>query len=543
MKFKLISLLVLVFFLKQVSWLGLIPMFHFPDEEQHFAQTFFLAEKGRLPHGAEDDVSFEIDKASEILGTKRSGSGTNKFTYHPEFRIPYSKTEIGIFEKEIEDLNTKENRKTMVKHEAARYGPVYYFLTSLAYKAFYSYNLFVRLFASRFVSVLLSLLNFLVIFKISKILFKDKLSRIVLTFMVGFQPMFSFVSSGINSDNLFNLLFSLVLFFCLKIFLLKRQKVISSNIFNVFKVLGLVLVLVLGYYTKEQIFISLPIIVFACLLSLMKRGVKDRLAKFIFLFLGLGLFLFLTRGRIAIPEYNPLGVSKLKETFFEYMFWHVKHTIAETIPWYWGVFNWLGVTLPRWVLQLQARLLILSALGFLVYLFKQIKGGKLFSTKNLKLFFLLGSAGIYYFAIIFWDYFFRQTHGFSFGIQGRYFFPTIVSHMVFMLVGLKTLVPKKFKKLFLKVLLLWWGVFSLIGLFTAASAYYKIWPISLFLAQASQYKPLLFKSFGLSINISLFLVLLFYFLYKILAFDNKLSTFKGKLLKRKLLKSDEKRAA
>ncbi|PIS09183.1 hypothetical protein COT75_02900 [Candidatus Beckwithbacteria bacterium CG10_big_fil_rev_8_21_14_0_10_34_10] len=524
MKKILIVLLLLAHFLKQLFWLGVIPIWHFPDEEQHFANVAFQAEKGFSLKGTQvkNDVNQEIDISSELLGTKRDQRGINKFTYHPEFKIPYLKEETGLHEKEITNLNNQENRQTMVKKEAARYDPAYYFLDSLIYKFFYQDDLFVRVFSSRFLSVILSTLTVFIVYLISKEIFKKEYFRLALTFLVAFQPMFSFVSAGVSSDNLFNLVFTLIIYACLKLMFIKPKLLIKKE--NLFYFFLLILSLFIGLKTKKQIIIALPIIFLSFLLSLFKRNKKARKISIGIIASGVIIYLIATQGKIDIPEYNPGESSKLAENLWQYLLWHLQHTVAETIPWYWGVFNWLGVTLPRWVNQVQARLLIISSLGLLIFFLKQIKSRKLKSPKNLKIFFLLVAAAIYYFAIIFWDYFFRQSHGFSFGIQGRYFFPTIVSHMFFILLGLLALIPKKFKLLGVKILMFWWFIFSLIGLKTAVSSYYQLWPISVFLSQASQYKPIVFKSAGLLISfvafITAFLIFLFNFL-RIKSFEKK----------------------
>ena len=88
MKHKLLILLLLVHLLKELVWLAVIPMWHAPDEEQHFGQVAYMAEFNRTPMNYDKDINKEIDKSSELLGTKREIKGTNQFTYHPEYRIP-----------------------------------------------------------------------------------------------------------------------------------------------------------------------------------------------------------------------------------------------------------------------------------------------------------------------------------------------------------------------------------------------------------------------------------------------------------------------
>jgi len=317
--------------------------------------------------------------------------------------------------------------------------------------------------------------------------------------------MFSFVSAGVNSDNLFNLVFTLILYGCLRIFLMKNSS-LPKDRGRVFDFFLLATGLIIGFYTKKQIFIALPIVAFAFLLSQLRKGKKARKKGLAVLGIIVFLFFLFSWGRLKIPDYDPSRPSRLAESFGQYIFWHLKHTVAETIPWYWGVFNWLGVTLPGWVNRLQARLLILALIGILIYFWHQIKKKKILSLKNLRIIFLFGSAFIYYAAIIIWDYFFRQSHSFSFGMQGRYFFPTIASHLLFLIWGLLSLIPEKIKRFrqgLIKVLIGWWFIFQLIGLQTAARAYYQLWPLATFLNQVSQYKPLFLKGFTL---LGLFLV-------------------------------------
>lgn len=513
MKIKLIVLLLLVHVLKELVWLAIIPIWHFPDEEQHFGEVAFWAEKRRFPEGRKYDINKETDLSSEILGTKRNERGINKFTYHPEYRIPYSTDQIGLYEEQIKSLNTSENRKMMVKQEAARYGPIYYILTAIPYKIFYKSDLMVRVFSSRIISVILSTLTVLLAYLIARQVIKKEFVSLSIAGLVSFQAMFSFVSAGINSDNLFNLIFSLIIYFSLKTFFNKKM--------NVKYLLLLLITVISGYYCKKQIVISVPIIIIGYILGIIFK--EKKLRKYYLMVLAIMailLFIF-TRGKINIPEYNPLGQSKLQESFLEYIYWHLRHTVAETIPWYWGVFNWLGVALPRWVYRVQARLLIVSALGLAVYLVKQIKFKKLLTKENLKFYFLLLAAAAYYLAIISWDYFFRTTLGFSFGIQGRYFFPTIIAHMTILIIGLNALLPDKLKNLINKILIIWWIIYSVVGMITAFGSYYNLTSMTIFLNQASQYKPICLKSASLVFIMSTYLAVLLLFLIKILRFHER----------------------
>ena len=90
-KFTFIFALLLNFLL----WQLLIPIWHFPDEQAHFGQVAFRADHGRIQKYHELSTSREIFISEELLGTKRDSQGNNLFTYHPEFKIDYSKTYEG----------------------------------------------------------------------------------------------------------------------------------------------------------------------------------------------------------------------------------------------------------------------------------------------------------------------------------------------------------------------------------------------------------------------------------------------------------------
>jgi hypothetical protein len=494
----------LAYILKEFVWMAIVPIYHFPDEEQHFAETAFWAEKNKFPSEEEQDVNQEIDQSSTILGTKRDGRGMNKFTYHPEYRIIYTSSFIGLQENQISNLNSKEIRQNMVKREAARYGPLYYILSAIPYKIFYQNNLIDRIFASRLISVLLSSVTVLLAYLVGKEIFSGQLLPLSLAVLVSFQPMFSFVSAGVNSDNLFNMLFALILYLCLKIFVSTRD--LFKHKLKYW--LLLFLSLIGGYFTKPQFLIAGPIITLGVLIYLGKFKKYSPWLLAIFSLGATGLIGWLIKaGVIPVREYDPLAPSHLTMSFLQYIYWHLRHTVAETIPWYWGVFNWLGVVLPRWVYRVQARLLILAGLGIIVYFGQVLFKKKLLSNQSTKVFFLSLAAAIYYFVVIGWDYFFRLSSGFSFGIQGRYFFPTIISHMLIIMVGLISLIPQKFKMIGLKLLMLWWLVFSFIGLLTATKAYYDTWPPLNFLFQASQYKPYLLKGYTIPALAMLYIAL------------------------------------
>lgn len=489
----LLTSLLLSFFLKQIFLIGLVPIWHTPDEQAHFAQVAYFSEFSKMPFG-KDDLNREISESEYLLGTKRDQSGNNKFTFHPEYRIEYTSSYTGKYENYINNVPVGFRRE-FTGQEAANYPPLYYWISSLAYKLFYTHGLIDRVFAVRFVSTLLSLLTVLISLYIGKLLFGRLILAYGLAAMVAFHPMFSLVSAGVNSDNLFNLFFTLMTYVCL--LMIKRG--LSKK--------GLFLSIIISYgmyLTKPQFILALPIFYVAILLSILINFKSSMRLKVVaklmalpvllfFLFSGVkdALSEFLARNSYLLTflpgERNLSNVS-----FFSFFKQTIRHTIAEVIPWYWGVFNWLGVTYERGVHRIINRVMVLAAAGVCLKFFMDAKHKKI----DYPFLFVLATSVIYFMGITVYNYLFYLGHGFPFGIQGRYFFPNIVSHMCVLLAGFTYFVPEKFqilKNVWLKLVPLGMVILQFIAIWTIAKSYYDLSSLQGFIMQASQYKPVIFK--------------------------------------------------
>jgi len=192
-------------------------------------------------------------------------------------------------------------------------------------------------------------------------------------------------------------------------------------------------------------------------------------------------------------------------TLTEHIRWTLIHTYREILPWYWGIFKWLGVTIPRWAHRVQMSLIAGAMLGNLIYLSLIVRKwlkSRLIKKENIFILYLYFAAFFYFAALMMWDYFFRRAYGFSFGMQGRYYFPLIVTHMVFLLVGWRQLGLLGLKRLNLEGkfitylplgLSIWWLILHSIGLLTVIKSYYDLSSLNTFIVQVSQYKPPMFK--------------------------------------------------
>jgi hypothetical protein len=124
---------------------------------------------------------------------------------------------------------------------------------------------------------------------------------------------------------------------------------------------------------------------------------------------------------------------------------------------------------------------------------------------------------IYFLVFLIWDYFFRASHGFSFGIQGRYFFPLIVFQMVILIIGIRQvleIVLKRYLKYGFLIIPLSIILANDFSLSYISASYYDTSSLTIFIKQVSQYKPQILKG-----NFVLFFLIIAFFLQIIFLFS------------------------
>ena len=515
---KVVKLIILAAFFNGLVWIITIPIWQYPDEQAHFSQVQNLAEIGKVPTLI--NTSYEISKSEEILGTKRDNQGNNKYTYRPQYRTQYSNSTIGPQEKEISNL-PKSSRLELVKEESTNNPPLYYKIASLGYKLFNNSDLFTRVYIARITSLIFFLALVYISYKIGKIIFDplaggSEIKPFVLTSAIAFKPMLVFASTGVLPDSLTNLLFSTVLY--LGLLIIKRG--ISAKL-----LLLSFITLILGVLTRQNFLISIFILGFSIVIQIVKNPSYLRKIVPVLIFLVLLIIFAGTWGR-GVPiisnfrftqdsvfKLEMLSISKISQ----YLKFILTQSYAQILPWYFGVYKWLSLTLPPIYYQIINRLIILSLIGLALKFFTLFKNKKF--DKLLILIYLLYATVIYYISFITWDYVFWYIYGFSFGIQARYFFPMIIAHIALLLIGafklLEIALKKKSKYAFV-TLIIFIIIFNNASLFHVASSYYETSSLRTFILQMSQYKPEIFKGnilyiiFSLAIFTQALLIVTFY---------------------------------
>ena len=464
--------LIFTIIFKILVWSLFVPMWHTPDEQAHFGHVAYLAEGGQLPMGRQKDLTEEIALSEQLLGTYRNKYGNNQFTYHPEYRLEYTDNLTGKYEAEITNIPLPA-RHNFTDAESAYYPHFFYRVSGLIYRLFYQQDLFVRVFALRLFWLFSHVLMVWLAYLIGKLVFpKDKLAAVSVAVLSSFQPMLSFVAAGVSSDNLHNLLFTGVIYFCLKI----NRKIFWPVL------LGLAAVMYLGFINKPQFLIALGIVIPVLLWRRWKiLGLTGLVTAWLY-FQG-KLPYFEIADKLARPEYS----------LWQHLIYTAQHTFREVLPWYWGVFRWLSLTLPRWVNQVMMRILLVVGIGLVIKFWRRkFESG---------FWLIVWSAVIYFLALFFWDFQHIRNAGFPFGIQGRYYFPVIVPHMVLLVMGIKQIWSK-----LLIVLDYWFVILNWLAFYAVTASYYDASGFKTFIIQASQYKPFFGKGWWLIIALGLYFI-------------------------------------
>lgn len=494
---KILIIILIASFFNGLSWAALIPLWHTPDEQAHFAQAQNIAVGVHPTVGS--STSKDIVFSEKQLQTHRDNRGNNKFTYHPEYKIFYTSTTFGLYEREIEQLSP-QLRKEFVLQEATGYPPLYYGYIAIINKIFWSGGLITRVFLSRIATVILGLCTTVTTYWLARRVFHLEFYALIATALVSFHPMWKFVGSGVTSDALMNLLYPLTLL----LFLNAYEHATNKNIIFAFGVF------LLAMMTKTQSILLLGWIIPIVIPILFKRNQSISPALKFLLLTGVSIILFSVTVNI-LATFFPMLVNPLTKNIAIFkgsgipdiaLFRSNHPTLAEyirsvgvelykqTLPWYFGVYRWLSLTLPIIVYRMIKGILVVSFAGWIIGLCRR-RVTKLLSSSIIVLFV---SSVMYAGGILAWNFLYWQSHGFPLGIQGRYFFPNLPEHMILILAGLLFIVPLALRKVVATISAILMIIFNWYSLWFVASSYYEPSNIKTFFLQASQYKPWFFKT-------------------------------------------------
>lgn len=465
-----------------------IAPFDQPDEQSHLAQVNFYVSEGRMPDLRDDkNLSAEEVFAERIIGTMSDGE--NKYFFHPEYRYELVDGTIGKYESELRSLNTSANRSTYIAKQSSTYPPLYYWITSWLYRLSSNQDFFYRLYLSRFSSLVFTLFVPFVAYFFAKNIWGKGVMATTLAYMVFFFPMTTYLGVGSNSDNLHFLLFGLALYLMTSLIKSGFSKELSLAIGTT---IGLDLL------TKPQSYTLFPILAVAIILRWQWREWRTILSSLCYILVPI----FLLAGWQEVPKFV-LGSDQVAATAYiareinfggidNFMIFtkaYIHTHITEVIVWYWGVFKWSGIILPRFFWWVANRLVLIAGLGVLLHFIKDIRHKQFGFISRLMLFSILSNA-IYVLAIFMFDWQFYQEYGRSLGLQGRYYVPLLMTQMFLLLSGLSEFVQNKnLLKWLCSSLILFFLAMHLSSVYVQLKSYYDLFPLTTLINQISQYKP------------------------------------------------------
>lgn len=189
--------LFLVFCLiKGIFWAFFIPDFQAPDEEAHFSYVQFWVENGFLPRPPYENLGQGLSRQLEVYLESIEFESTR---FNPLMHEDFSS-------KEPIDLSNYDSRPTQ-EYWGYSYPPLYYLLQIPTYVLFAD-HIHLQLLGMRLISVLLSSGVLLLIFLMSRKLFKNELLALSTSLLVALWPPYAFLASTVNNDRLLEFAFA-----------------------------------------------------------------------------------------------------------------------------------------------------------------------------------------------------------------------------------------------------------------------------------------------------------------------------------------------
>lgn len=423
-------LVILIFtFLKGLIWLWFIPIFQAPDENTHWGMTQYFAENLSHPGTSAIVATKELIAVAKIVRF-------NWVESHPVWQG----LEDNWFN-QLKQLDPSLKNQFVIRDTQAgqKLPQLYFWFNTPIYRLFFNQSFLVRFYALRAVSVLLGVLTVFLGYLSARMLFNPGLSLAVAS-LIAMQPTLSVIFSSITYDSLTVVAASLFTYLSLKYYYLKKPKWLFYSLITI----------CYGFLIKPQL-IALIIPWIYLLFPKYKRY------SFLSLFIIILAWSF-PPARFVFNQLSQFFGSNLLILIKEYIFQNAKAFSAEIFPWYWGVFGWLEKTMPIWTYRILKIITAISLIGLIKVLIN--------SSKNRRQLWFLIILNLAVILVIFANDFiiFTQRQGTGFGVQGRYFLPAVISQMILLVFGIKTIVPEKFhKKLSYLIIFFSLGI-NLIGL-------------------------------------------------------------------------------
>jgi 4-amino-4-deoxy-L-arabinose transferase-like glycosyltransferase len=450
-----VALLVVVMIVKGVLWSLAFPLWQGPDEDDHYAVIQFIGENGRLPDTADTILPDEITLS-------RALADVGRLDYNPEQRQGWSDGPLGSREAEFDSLpfSSRTSTELGITAKLMHATPLYYLIAAIPYRLLgYHQNLLVRMHWQRLFAVLVSSPIVIVAYLTGRLLFPhDAALRLTIPILVAFHPQLTQMTAVISVDGLFFVLYSLLIYLCLRV--LRDGLDGKAAVF-----IGLTFAT--AFLIKPTINGFVPLVVLVVVYDWWRRN-GERWRVFAAAAIMNAVILppaawWMARSwRINhdLFYFNPVveGHRIIQNPFYDYQF--LPHMLdyyqsvwgGLFVTW-WAHYGWVDTALPPWVYTCLRGLTFLALLGLAWKLgrdwgkrpsFNQWRSGKRTAPALIWLFLAL-TLLVPVVLLQVYDLAFWREYGIGRGLQGRYWLGTVVPMLVFLAAGLLIWLPARWR--------------------------------------------------------------------------------------------------
>ncbi len=437
-----------------------VPPWQAPDEFRHFEYVRLIVDKGRLVSYGDLSQSLQEEIIASMVDHQYW-----RFGYAP---LPYDQA--------TPPHTFKEVVPTVYAHMLYQ-PPLYYALAALWLLPFSWADVTAQLLIVRSFSILLGAFTVLAAFLTTREVFPDDpFMTIGVPMMVALHPMHAFINSSVNSDNLAELLVSLVILVVIR----------SLRRGFLFHALLLLPLLLLAWFTKRTALIGAPIALAAipfCFWTGRVHIPPKRLLVSIGLFAALGGSALLFSGGLQGWLLGPLRRAARYLFLSENLGQFAQAFSPQTFPLYllflrtlfesfWGRFGWMSIPLPTFWYRIIAFITLIALGGLIAFWVRVIKKPWLFSRRVRSAILILILATVSALLLVMVGMIRVRTIVPGSLPQGRYLFPVITPLTFLFMLGLRETVPQRLRSALLLVALNAFFFFDLACLFYYLVPYY-----------------------------------------------------------------------
>ena len=447
-------LILFSFFLREVFLASVFPIFSGQDEARHYNSIQYLAEpkektweitKNKDSRSKKDFSTYNFSEEIQNTGNT-SGISNTRRTFD---RMNFPAGSVG----ENENLITSRPWDPYIKSyppdiTGKGHQDLYHRFGLVIEKTFTNQDILTRFYLVRILSVILATLTLWISFFIFKNIGFAINQSLIIVAIISFQPKFSSYMTNINYAPLMILAFAGFTLGC--VLFLKNGLRWKNSIL-------ILISLIIGMLTKGTSVVMVPILVALLGITAWKKiltgkiNPKYLLSALALSFTAIAFFSWNYNIKNFLPKTEHGTISEITASLSEYLSKSLPK-IDSSAKNYWGNLDWNRNDYSEVFIRVIWLVEFFSAIGVIWLLFS--KKPLPFLPEKKYVWFFLGMIAALQFGIRFYDWkIFSILGTLDLGTPGRYFLPTITSHMTLVFAGLGMVLRKE---KYLNFALLFW---------------------------------------------------------------------------------------